>query len=149
MTEHQKKVRQFHEVFGGPIGNKPALGNSKNRVRLILEEAIELAAASGYNMEDLLHICAALALKVKYYPEGNLVEICDALADLEYLVNGGYVSLGVDGEPIFNEVHRSNMTKLGKDGRPVINEHGKILKGEGYEPPDIKGVLEKQGASLP
>lgn len=45
---------------------------------------------------------------------------------------------------LFNEIHRSNMSKLGADGKPVYRESDrKVLKGPGYSKPDIAGVLAK------
>jgi predicted HAD superfamily Cof-like phosphohydrolase len=43
---------------------------------------------------------------------------------------------------VFDEVHRSNMSKLGADNKPIIREDGKVLKGPNYSPPDIKAVLD-------
>ena len=49
----------------------------------------------------------------------------------------------------FNEawavVHVSNMAKLGPDGKPIYREDGKILKPEGWQPPDIGAVLDAHG----
>lgn len=42
---------------------------------------------------------------------------------------------------VFNEIHRSNMSKLGEDGKPIYREDGKVLKGPSYSPPDLKSVL--------
>lgn len=42
---------------------------------------------------------------------------------------------------LFQEVHRSNMTKLGEDGKPIVNEAGRVVKGPKYEPPNIELVL--------
>tara|TARA_R100000951_G_scaffold115975_1_gene125944 strand:- start:317 stop:727 length:411 start_codon:yes stop_codon:yes gene_type:complete len=75
--------------------------------------------------------------------DGNLTEIADALADQLYILLGTIVSHGMQEviEPIFNEVHRSNMSKLGADGKPIYREDGKILKGENYSPPNISQYL--------
>jgi predicted HAD superfamily Cof-like phosphohydrolase len=49
--------------------------------------------------------------------------------------------LGIDLDPVFIEICKSNMSKLGVDGRPVFREDGKILKGPNYFKPNIKRVL--------
>jgi hypothetical protein len=48
------------------------------------------------------------------FRSGDVVEIADALSDLLYLVLGTYLSHGLQdvAEQLFDEVHRSNMTKL-------------------------------------
>lgn len=61
----------------------------------------------------------------------------------------------VAGE-LFNEVHRSNMSKLDKNGKPVINDGiinpnlpvGKILKSEGYSKPDLKSIIENANIEI-
>lgn len=45
-------------------------------------------------------------------------------------------------EELFDEVHRSNMSKL-HNGVVVKNEHGKVVKSPEYSPADIRGILEK------
>jgi len=41
---------------------------------------------------------------------------------------------------VFAEVHRSNMAKL-VDGKVIRREDGKVLKPEGWTPPDVKGAM--------
>lgn len=53
--------------------------------------------------------------------------------------------LGVDLDPILEEVQASNMSKLGEDGKPVLREDGKILKGPNFFVPNIEKILQKQG----
>jgi len=63
----------------------------------------------------------------------DIVGIADALTDLKYVLLGAECAFGLDGEPCFNEVHRSNMTKVGGE----IREDGKLLKPASYEPPNF------------
>jgi predicted HAD superfamily Cof-like phosphohydrolase len=44
-------------------------------------------------------------------------------------------------EEVFDEIHRSNMSKLGEDGKPLYREDGKVLKGPNYFRPDIKKII--------
>lgn len=74
----------------------------------------------------------------------DLVEFADALADLDYVIEGTRLEFGINGAPIAAEVHRSNLSKLGPNG-PMLREDGKILKPPGWTPPDIAGELRKQG----
>jgi len=59
-----------------------------------------------------------------------------------YVVYGTAVSYGIDIEPVFQEVHRSNMSK----GNPEVvrASNGKILKSRNWTPPDLEPILETQ-----
>lgn len=70
----------------------------------------------------------------------DLVEILDALCDLQYFLFGMVVIHGLQDvfDEAFGIVHDSNMSKLGKDGKPILREDGKILKGKNYWQPTEK-----------
>jgi predicted HAD superfamily Cof-like phosphohydrolase len=70
----------------------------------------------------------------------SLIEISDGLADLLYVVLGTAVEYGIDIEPIFNEVHRSNMTKVGGH----LDKYGKWIKPSTYSPANLKSILRSQ-----
>lgn len=71
----------------------------------------------------------------------RLPEFADALADNAVTNEGFAVLFGIDLEPVFQEVHASNLRK--KDG--PIDEHGKRGKPEGWMGPDVVGVLRNRG----
>jgi predicted HAD superfamily Cof-like phosphohydrolase len=122
MTPEQRMVQEFHEKYDAPVRTVPTLLAPKDclrRARLIFGEAGEFIEAAD---------------------KGDFVEMVDALADLLVVVYGAAVEMGVDLEPVFAEVHRSNMSKNGG-----IDAGGKILKGPGFRPPDITTVLRQQG----
>jgi predicted HAD superfamily Cof-like phosphohydrolase len=75
----------------------------------------------------------------------DLVEVADALGDMLYILCGTIIEHGMQDkiEDVFNEIHRSNMSKLGEDGRPIYREDGKVLKGANYFKPHIKEILEQ------
>ncbi len=122
MSPEQRMVKEFHEKYGSPSRDKPTMISVKDRMRrarLICSEAAEFLEAADTD---------------------DFVEMVDALADILVVTYGTAVELGVDLEPVFAEVHRSNMSKNGgKDAG------GKILKGDGFSPPDLRRVLAKQG----
>lgn len=73
----------------------------------------------------------------------DLIEIADALTDIEYVLAGGFLQCGLGdaADDLFAEVQRSNMTKT-VDGKVIRNEAGKIQKPEGYSKPDLKTIVE-------
>ena len=122
MNKEQDGVLEFHKKFGAFVRSKPDVPDDSIlllRSRLIMEEAAEFVTAAS---------------------KRNIVGMADALADLLYVVYGSGVSLGIDLEPVFAEVQRSNMTK-----EKSHDQGGKVLKGTSYSPPDILNELIKQG----
>lgn len=71
---------------------------------------------------------------------GSLVDILDALIDLQYFLYGAVLIHGLQDiwEEAFQIVHQSNMSKLGEDGYPIVRKDGKILKGPNYWKPEEK-----------
>jgi predicted HAD superfamily Cof-like phosphohydrolase len=66
----------------------------------------------------------------------------DALVDILVVTIGALHSIGVDVEGAWNEVHRSNMAKVDAGTGVVLRrEDGKILKPEGWQPPNLKQYL--------
>jgi len=139
-------VREFHKTFSHPTADRPTMPEPpvrELRLRLILEELLELGTAFGYKLVPVmtpegtsLEWVVDLALS-----DANLVEAADALTDLDYVVQGGMLNCGLPAPQLVAEVHRSNMSKLGPDGKPLLREDGKVLKGPNYFKPDIVGVL--------
>jgi predicted HAD superfamily Cof-like phosphohydrolase len=88
-------VAAFHKLFRCPILDQPTLPAAERcelRVSLLKEEVQELQVA---------------------IQENDLVEVADALADIQYVLSGAVLEFGMGGifKHLFNEVHRSNMSK--------------------------------------
>jgi predicted HAD superfamily Cof-like phosphohydrolase len=117
----QARVHDFHVTFALPHPPKPTLDEfTQVRTSLIQEELDELCVA---------------------WEKGDIVEMIDALCDLEYVVMGAAVALGLqDIMPFFNEVHRSNMSKVWPDGTVKYREDGKVLKPDSYSPADLRKI---------
>lgn len=120
-------VAHFHDAFGLPVKQSPGVeiddDLARLRIDLLEEEVREFVTAS--QKEDL-------------------VAIADALADIVYVIYGTALTYGIDLDSVLREVHRSNMSKLGGDGKPLLRGDGKVIKSEGYFPPDISTVLSMQ-----
>lgn len=67
----------------------------------------------------------------------SLAETADAIIDLVYVALGFGHALGLPLDELWSEVHRSNISKAGGPRRP----DGKVLKPEGWQPPNIIKVL--------
>lgn len=115
----QEVLTDFHEKFGRGVGSVPGVRDAYLQVSLVEEESGET---------------------VRAIRRGDLVEAVDGLCDTIYTCLGAAVSFGVRLGPIFAEVHRTNMLKEGGARRA----DGKILKPEGWRPPDVAGLLRRQ-----
>lgn len=120
MNAWQSMVRDFHRKFNLTEGDDPYIREPGLRMDLIDEEAGEIDRALMDN---------------------DIEKAADGLADLIYVCLGAAVAWGIDLDPIFAEVHRTNMAK---EGGPKRGD-GKLLKPPGWQPPDIARLLREQG----
>lgn len=148
----RERVAAFHEAFGQYVGyepHTPPVDVTRLRLRLIAEEFCELLQASFYAPTEIDDVTECIMDLVKNAPvDVELVDVVDALADIDYVTEGFRQALGVDGAPIEAEVHRTNMAKLGAHpGAPGRIElvKGKVQKPAGWVGPDIAGCLVAQG----
>lgn len=95
-AEALNSVAQFHQTFNHPIVEQPqipAKNRAQLRINLLKEELQELEEAVANN---------------------DLVEVADALCDLQYVLSGAILEfgLGTKFSALFAEVQRSNMSKV-------------------------------------
>jgi predicted HAD superfamily Cof-like phosphohydrolase len=147
------QVAEFHRTFKHPIEPRPVIPSSKRcnlRVELIKEELQELEKAIEHR---------------------DIVEIADALCDIQYVLSGAVLEFGL-GEKfraLFDEVQRSNMSKRcssrkeaeetvahyqqvkgfdcyykEEDGHFLVyrTSDNKTLKSINYSPADLKSILK-------
>ena len=74
------------------------------------------------------------------------VETVDALIDILVVTIGALHSMGADGEGAWKEVMATNFAKIEANGKVRKREDGKVLKPQGWEPPNLKPFLKKKGA---
>lgn len=145
-------VAAFHDMYDLPILVEPVIPDEKRcalRVNLIEEELQELKDAIATN---------------------DLVEVADALCDIQYVLSGAILEFGLGDKfkTLFDEVQRSNMSKtcqslavaeatqdhykqkdgtdseIVKKGEVYIvyrKQDGKVLKSVEYSAADIKGLI--------
>ncbi len=111
------QVAQFHKTFNHPVLDKPQIPSENRcelRVSLLQEELNEFAQA----------------IKDK-----NLVEIADALCDIQYVLSGAVLEFGLGDKfvELFNEVQRSNMSKACNSEQEAIDTLDHYIKRNGTE----------------
>ena len=153
MSNYLQSVSEFHKTFNAPILESPQIPSKERcelRVALLQEELNELKQA----IED-----------------NDLVEIADALADIQYVLSGAILEFGLKEKfnTLFDEVQRSNMSKActsqqealatlshykqkdGTEGRyEEVNgkyivyrkEDNKVLKSVGYSPASLEDIIK-------
>lgn len=128
MKTELNQLLEFHTIGEVHIETEPTVNIpstvSELRLKLLEEELNEYRKA----VED-----------------HDLVAVADALTDLMYVLLGTYVSHGLQNyaEPLFQEVHRSNMSKFGDAGEVIRRSDGKVLKPGAFFPPDIESILNQ------
>ena len=71
------------------------------------------------------------------------VETLDALLDVIVTAVGAIHSMGARGEQAWSAVVASNMAKIDPDtGKVKTREDGKIMKPEGWQPPNLSDFIE-------
>lgn len=72
----------------------------------------------------------------------NKTEMLDALIDILVVTTGAIHSMGADGEGAWNEVMRTNFAKIDAEtGKVRKREDGKVLKPDGWHPPDLNPFI--------
>lgn len=148
MTKLRLQVSTFHKAGGHPIADRPTIppeDRLRLRARLIAEECFEfLEAMFPHDESDLLRARGYVDEVIRVgCVQVDFAAAVDALADIDYVVEGTRLEFGVQGDEIADEVHRANMDKFRGGARD--DGKGKTLKPEGWRPPDIVGVLRNQG----
>jgi predicted HAD superfamily Cof-like phosphohydrolase len=117
-------VRVFHEACDVPVLDKPQIP-SQERCHL----------RNSLNDEEWEELWSAL-------DRGDLVGIADALADLIYVLVGMALEYGIPLDKVWDAVQQTNIAKIDPaTGKVRKREDGKILKPDGWQPPDIAGIL--------
>jgi len=148
------QVAEFHHTFQHPVESEPLIPAPERcqlRINLIAEELRELETA----IED-----------------GDIVEVADALCDIQYVLAGAILEFGLGGhfKALFDEIQRSNMSKSCSsreeaeatqayyrtergfdsyirevDGHWLVFREGdhKTLKSINYSPPNLERILRK------
>ncbi len=118
MVNELQDVKEFMTTFGQEVPKFPSILDKETinlRINTILEELCELNQAAGGNIDDLVDRIITIE-KPKYKDKPatyDIVEILDALIDLEYFVKGSVLAFGLKETYVkgWRIVHKNNMTK--------------------------------------
>lgn len=169
MTEKKTNIELMKVLYeawdepihrGAPSADESVISDERLylKLSLIFEEFAELVGAA-YNPEAEKFLIKAWSelheKKLDSQKDRDIVEIADAFTDLEVVINGAALEMGVPMDACFEEVHGSNMSKLdpktgkairsdGTDGYPL----NKVLKGPDYYAPNIKQILKDHGSDI-
>lgn len=124
MEKQLLSVLAFQKGVDAPLPSVPQMlsdERKKLRQRLLQEEVTELDVADNIN------------------------DVADAIIDCIYILLGTAHEYGIaDRLPqLFDEVHRSNMSKFDENGKAIYREDGKVMKPDTYSKPNFKQILER------
>jgi predicted HAD superfamily Cof-like phosphohydrolase len=132
MNEIIEKRLKFNKAFNLPIATKPTSithTRAKLQFEMMQEELNEYAEAE------------------------SLTDVADALIDMQEILLGMFAEHGMLGKfkELYNEVHKSNMSKLDDNGKPLINGEngvfdetrpiGKVIKSKNFSEPNFSDIL--------
>ena len=104
---------------------------------------------TGMNDEQFKMYCNLITEEYTELSEaitaGDKVETLDALVDILVVTIGAINSMGADGEGAWREVMATNFAKIDRQlGKVRRRDDGKILKPEGWTPPNLAKFLKRE-----
>ncbi|WP_339912349.1 nucleoside triphosphate pyrophosphohydrolase family protein [Symmachiella dynata] len=132
MQDALDSVRQFHARMDAPISLSPTLLACDRNAAAVLAELVSTLATGAMaaaSKDDVLLRRTSMALEelaewLAAHAQGDFVAAADAWADRAYVLFGDAVAAGLSATGLFDEVHRSNMTK-----ESDLLRIGKAIKG--------------------
>lgn len=141
-------AREFHQRMGLTVRDAPSLGTPderEERVRLMLEELLEVAEKLGVEVSDArtgYRIGCVADLSFSDDGAADVASVLHELADLQVTVSGTAVQFGLPLLAAVRGMHRANMEKTpAGPGR-------KPLKPAGWRPADVSGFVADRSTCL-
>jgi len=138
-STHQQMVEEFMRGANQAVPDKPCIPPNtvrELRARLVLEEALELIHALGFELfdEDAVGLC---------YKDGEIIlkDIIDGCIDQRVIATGTLSACGIKDNNPQLLVDKNNLDKI-KNG--TLREDGKLIKPIGHRPPDWEKEIERQ-----
>jgi predicted HAD superfamily Cof-like phosphohydrolase len=142
----QQDIAELMKLYDQEVREFPSIPDRVTlllRARLIFEEAMEFVEAAGCSV-PLLDKGIGPYVVIDETSAPNLVEMADAIGDTLVVTYGAANALGIQVEPVWDEIQRSNLSKVWPDGAIHKREDGKVIKPSTYSPAAIDGVLAQQ-----
>lgn len=157
----QRDIEEFMRRCDQEIKTYPEIPDEEVktlRIRLMVEELLGSTKISGYpdaktpeyNPWGLINDKSDEL--VQSILNDDLVGIADGLADVLYVVFGTAAAFGIDIQEVFDEVHRSNLSKTvwSEEQQRYIyakDAGGKTIKPDTYSPADLEPIVQRQIAN--
>jgi len=132
IMNYQKDVTEFMVAADQYVGTTPHFPELPDETMKQANLYIDLID------EEMQELAKAFILR-------NIGGVADGGADLVWVIQGLFVTLGIDFDKVWEEVKASNMSKVSDNGKIVKRKDGKVLKPDTYFKPDIEKVLRDQG----
>ena len=143
-------VEEFHVKMGLGHSRRPGMGAVDTKEKETLENVSGMLRRLSRALYDLAEFHGSMSLLRLALMQEELSEVAEAmyhhdvsellheLSDIQYVLDGTFLSFGLDKMKMaaVEEIHRANMTK-----EPITDGSGKIVKGENYVPPNVKGLF--------
>lgn len=145
MEKQLNQVAEFHRKIGETVAKSATLLQHDAELDSDLARSLRQIVDS-FNRADrpttqlsrrALMAVEELAEWIEAHVAGDIVEAADAIGDRLYVLLGDAVATGLPLERVFDEVHRSNLTKA---SRALTT--GKGIKGDDFESPELSHLLE-------
>ncbi len=146
MNSELMRVREFHSHIGESVSSAPRLldheTESDRELAQMLRQIIQSFNGRQEKPSQLIRrtlmAIEELAEWIEAHSGADLVAAADAWGDRVYVLLGDAVAAGLPADAIFDEVHRSNMTKFGTN-----TTSGKGIKADGFKRPELQNILQK------
>lgn len=153
-----EKVREFTLGAGQNVPDRPTLMTREKVIFLVkmvmseMQELVDTVTESSEESLELMRSCLGVD-QSKHTGSSNkselelIAEQADAAVDAWVYLLNGFCKQGVDLSRVFDLVHQANMAKRDpRTGEFIKRESdGKIMKPEGWQPPNIIEEIKRQG----
>ena len=147
MQGQLSQVAEFHQAIGEKVAAETELLGTDNdadqqlacELRELMERTRVRQPQGSHLARRALMAVEELAEWIEAHVAGDLVEAADAVGDRLYVLLGDAVATGLPIEEVFEEVHRSNLTKAWR-----ADQTGKGKKNIDFSPPKLGKLIRTE-----